>query len=218
MSLADQVARYYAARAPVYDLTAGYLEPEAESLRAPIKERYRRLFADHDALEVACGTGYWTTVIAENARLVMTTDIHPELVCLAAGRCRHQPHVTLQVADAFALEGVRSGFTAGVAILWWSHVPRGRLCEWLSVFHSKLRGGALVMFVDQLPYDAPGRRQDADGNTLETRLLPDGRSYEIVKNFPTAHEIHDLLADFTTDIRYTERPAEKSWDVVYSTR
>jgi hypothetical protein len=39
MPLADDVARYYAARAAVYDETAGYTDPEAERLRAPIKTR-----------------------------------------------------------------------------------------------------------------------------------------------------------------------------------
>ena len=215
MSLTDNVARYYAARAAVYDETAGYTDPEAEQFRAPIKDRYRAAFAGRRVLEVACGTGYWTAVIAESAEAVLGIDINPSVIRQAADRCRHLPNVAFQVADAYALEGVPGGFSAGFANWWWSHVPRQRMGAFLAALHGRLLPGALVLFADQLPYDGPARWSDGDGNTLEWRCLPDGRSFEIVKNFPSEGDIRGALAAVAQDVQYIERPAERSWTVTY---
>jgi len=217
VSHSDDVMRYYAARAAVYDETAGYTDPAAERLREPIKARYRKLFAGHDVLEVACGTGYWTAVIGETARSVLGIDIGPALVSQAQDRCKRLSNVTIQVADAYTLEGVPGGFSAAFGHWWWSHVPRERIGAFLAALHRRLLPGALVLFVDQLPYDGAVRRHDSAGNTLEQRALPDGRVFEVVKNFPTEEEVRRALAGKGTDVDYAEWPEEKSWSVRYRT-
>ncbi|MCJ7605228.1 MAG: class I SAM-dependent methyltransferase [Dehalococcoidales bacterium] len=216
MSLEDDITRYYAERADVYDETAGYFNEEAEQLRAPIKDRYRQMFRGKDVLEIACGSGYWTEVLGRVAKSVLAFDITEEIISRAVERCRTLPNVRFQIADAYTLGGVPGGFGAAVAIWWWSHVPKEKIRQFLTALHTKLAPGALVMFVDQLPYEGFIRTTDDGGNTLEVRELPDGRTFSIVKNFPAEQEIRDALADFAGDIRYTERPAEGNWEVVYT--
>jgi protein-L-isoaspartate O-methyltransferase len=218
MSLVDNITKYYAARASVYDETAGYTDRKAEGLRVPIKARYREMFSGHDVLEIACGSGYWTPVIGEVANLVLATDINPSLLSIAKDRCKHLSNVEFEIADAYTLDGVRAGFSAALGIWWWSHMPKARIRSFLSVLHSRLALGALVLFVDQLPYNEHVRRQDPDGNTLEQRSLPDGRSFEIVKNFPTEEEVTNALAGIADNVKYIERPDEKSWNVMYNTK
>ena len=218
MSLEREFADYYAARARIHDEAAGYLDEEAERLRAPIKERFRRHFAGRDVLEVACGTGYWTDVVAETANSVLATDVHASMVERARARCRDHSNVTFQVADAYDLDGVPDGFTAALAVWWWSHVPLGRLREFLSTLHGKLAPGAVVLFADELPYDRYPTRRDADGNHLEQRTLPDGRTFEVVKNFPTEEDIRRTLAGLAVHVEFEARPEENSWTVTYRTK
>ena len=213
--MSDEVARYYAARAPEYDRSAGYLDPVAEKLREPIKARLRSVLKGHDVLEIACGTGYWTEAIAPSTRSVLATDVDPRLVGLARARLASLSNVRLQVADAYSLAGVSGRFTAAYAHWWWSHVPKSRLRGFLEVLHAKLLPGAVVLFVDQLPYEHEYVRLDGQGNRLESRWLEDGRVFEVVKNFPTEAEIRAALEGIADDVRYVEYPGERSWNLTY---
>jgi protein-L-isoaspartate O-methyltransferase len=215
MSHADDVINYYNERASVYDVTAGYADPEAEKLREPIKARFRKAFRGRKVLEIACGTGYWTEVIGETAESVLAIDINRSLLEQAQKRCAHQSNVSFRVADAYTLEGVPGGFNSAFAHGWWSHIPKKNIKTFLTALHSKLTPGALVLFNDQLPYDGFYRKQDTDGNTLEQRILPNARSFMIIKNFPDKNEIKNALSGFADDIEYTQPPKEDHWEVVY---
>jgi SAM-dependent methyltransferase len=178
-----------------YDDTAGFMDPISEQLRIPIKTRYQLAFKGYKVLEIACGTGYWTEVIAKTAKSVLAIDINPSMVDIAKNRLSGVRNVNIQIADAYSLEGIPKGFTGALAIWWWSHIPKSRLQDFLLTLHTKLRPSAFVLFVDQLPtaYEGKNRHYDAEGNSLEERHLKDGRSYNIVKNFPKELEILNNL-------------------------
>ena len=217
-SSADKVKDYYAARARVYDETAGYEDPAAEQLRGPIKARYQQLLRGHSVLEIACGTGYWTEVICKTAKSVLATDVNPSMISIARKRLAWAENVQFQVADAYSLGGVQGGFSAAFAIWWWSHIPKSLLSRFLDALDSKLQAGAFVFFVDQLPtaYAAMNRRQTGTGDLVEDRVLPGGTRFQVVKNFPTEQEILNLLVDRATKILYREYPEEQSWNLCYT--
>lgn len=214
MSLMDDVKAYYAARAPVYDETAGYNDQEAEKMRPPIKARYRRIFRGRKVLEIACGTGYWTKAIADVAESILAVDIDAGMISLAQNRCKQLSNVKFQIADVYDLSEIPLTFNAAFATGWWSHIPKNRISDFLSTLHSKLEPEALVLFTDQMPYNGFVRAQDADGNILEQRVLPDCSRFMIVKNFPTQQDIMGYLKDIADDIRYTEFPKDW-WSVLY---
>jgi len=217
MSLVTDIIRYYAERAHIYARSAGILDAEAEKLREPIKARYREFFRGRNVLEIACGTGYWTAVIAETADSVFGIDINEKMIKQACRRCICFPNVQFRIADAYKLANVPGGFDSAAGFWWWSHVPRAYLRSFLSTLHTRLLPGAAVAFVDHLPYGGFKRRIGETGDTLEERKLPFGRKVYIVKNFPSEQEVRDALADRGESVAYVARITENNWEVTYRT-
>jgi demethylmenaquinone methyltransferase/2-methoxy-6-polyprenyl-1,4-benzoquinol methylase len=216
MSLVEDVLRYYAAREPEFDRSAGYLDPASEPLRAPIKTRFQTYFEGRDVLEVACGTGYWTQAIAQSAKSILSVDANPAMVAHARRRLAHLSNVRVELADAYVLAGVEGPFTGACALWWWSHIPRTLTESFLSALHRKLAPGARVLFADELPYEAPSRTFDTDGNGIEERTLSSGQKFQIVKNFPTATEMQQILAGIADDVHFVEYPQERIWNLTYT--
>ena len=89
-------------------------------MRAHVAEALR----GHTVLELACGTGYWTRLIAEVADKVVATDINPEMIAMAALRKLPADKVTLRVADAYDRPVVIGDYPAVFIGFWWSDVKR----------------------------------------------------------------------------------------------
>jgi demethylmenaquinone methyltransferase/2-methoxy-6-polyprenyl-1,4-benzoquinol methylase len=199
----DELERYYARRAPVYD--EAYLKPERQGDIAALKGELRAAFSGHDVLEVACGTGFWTEVLAGTAHSVTATDIADEMLNRARERSYPTGNVTFDTADAYSLTSIAGEFTAGFAGFWWSHVPRPLLSSFVTNFHRKIEPGGLVVFIDNTYVEGeshPIVDTDTDGNTYQRRTLKGRDEYVIVKNYPTEEELKELLGDITTELSY----------------
>lgn len=212
MALGTDMMAYYAARAPVYERI--YAKPERQGDLAVLRQQVPALLADRSVLEIACGTGYWTQYVGPVARRVVATDANEEVLAIA--RRKGLPNVTWQRADAFSLAEVPGPFSGGLAAFWWSHLRRDQQATFLEGWHRKLAPGARVVLMDNgyVPGSStPIARCDADGNTYQQRLLPDGSTHEVLKNFPTEAELRQALADYATDITYQALPYY--WLVTY---
>ena len=64
--------KYYASRAAEYERI--FDKPERQSDLARLRKDIPALFKGERVLEIACGTGYWTPLIAEQAESVLATD------------------------------------------------------------------------------------------------------------------------------------------------
>ena len=63
---------YYRRRAGEYE--AFYAKPERQADLLLLKKKIAEILKRARVLEIACGTGYWTTVIASAAESVTATD------------------------------------------------------------------------------------------------------------------------------------------------
>lgn len=185
---------YYRQRAPIYERV--YAKPERQADLRAMEAALPARFAGRRVLEVATGTGWWTPHGARDAARWLATDLNPETLAVAATKplpaC-----VELRVADAWTLAEVGDEtFDAAFAGFWWSHVPLQRLAGWLDTLHARLDPGARVVMLDNhfvAGSSTPISRRDADGNTYQQRTLDDGRSHEVMKNFPTADQAFAAL-------------------------
>jgi len=186
----DKLAAYYAQRAAEYERI--YAKPERQADLAALRARIGALFAGERVLELACGTGYWTEVIASSAAQVTAIDVNEEVLRIAGTKSYPENRVTFVSGDCYALpkEGRRHG--ALFAGFWWSHVPLGRMDAFLDMAVRSVAPGALIAFLDNRYVDGSSTtvsRHDADGNTFQARKLDDGSTHEVLKNFPAEDEL-----------------------------
>jgi SAM-dependent methyltransferase len=185
---------YYRRRAAVYE--AIYLRPERQPDLSKIGQELRRGLRARRVLEIACGTGYWTQHIAQTAASVVATDLAEETLQIARAKAYPAGRVRFEIADAYALGPELGTFDAAFAGFWWSHVPLGRIEEFLRSLHARLEGGARVMLLDNRYVEGsstPIAELDADGNSYQLRPLPDGSRLRVLKNFPSEAELRARL-------------------------
>jgi demethylmenaquinone methyltransferase/2-methoxy-6-polyprenyl-1,4-benzoquinol methylase len=203
--MGSRLVEYYAQRAAEYERI--YARPERQADLATLRSHLTRLLTGHDVLELACGTGYWTLLLAPVVRSILATDVSQEALTVARAKTYPAGRVTFAQLDAYHPAGAPGRFTAAFAGFWWSHVPRERLAAFLGAVHRRLGVRALVAFLDNryvVGSSTPVSRTDERGNTYQVRALADGRTYEVLKNFPAPAELLSALAGAATDSSLTE--------------
>jgi demethylmenaquinone methyltransferase/2-methoxy-6-polyprenyl-1,4-benzoquinol methylase len=185
---------YYRRRAGEYE--AFYSKPERQADLLLLKKKIAEILKRARVLEIACGTGYWTTVIASAAETVTATDLAEEPMSIARAKPYPKKNVTFVEADAYALPESLGRFGAAFAGFWWSHVPRERIAAFVASLHARLEPGATVLLLDNLYVEGnstPISEIDTAGNTYQRRALADGSTFRVMKNFPSKDELRSLL-------------------------
>ena len=218
MSIEASMAGYYAGRANEYERI--YQKPERQADLQRLHRFVGDTFAGKDVLEVACGTGYWTEILARCAASVVATDINDEVLAIARAKDMGRGtldvgrKVTFRKEDAYApspaLPPTPSSspasrqFNAGLSAFWWSHIRKSRLREFLRGFHRVLSPGARVVFMDNAYVEGsstPVSRTDEQGDTYQIRRLDDGSVHEVLKNFPSEPELRAVVEGLASDVR-----------------
>lgn len=196
---------YYARRAAEYEKI--YDKPERQADLARLRNDIPALFKGERVLEIACGTGYWTPLIAQQAKSVLAVDYNEETLAIARSKKYPEGNVRFERADAYALPDWPEQFSACYAGFWWSHVPLARLDAFLNGLQARLKPGARVAFMDNRYAEGSSTaisRKDPQGNTYQRRRLADGSSHEVLKNFPTGAELRARLGRFGTELTFSE--------------
>ena len=196
--LLEEQQAYYRARAPEYDdwwFKRGRHERPPEVRRAWAAE-VAALDAALDAfdprgavLELAAGTGLWTSRLVRSATSVTAVDASPEVLELNRDGIGGGAPVEYVVADLFDWEPPRR-YDVVFFSFWISHVPPGRFEDFWALVDRALAPGGRVHLIDNAP---PRDGNDAEGG-VSRRELADGRTWDIVKRYWAPDELRDRLA------------------------
>jgi demethylmenaquinone methyltransferase/2-methoxy-6-polyprenyl-1,4-benzoquinol methylase len=149
-----------------------------------------------DVLELACGPGTWTPMLAKRATTLTAVDASPEMLALAA---RSAPRARFIEADLFTWEpdrrydGVFFGF-------WISHVPEERFDAFWALVARALKPEGRVVFVDDGFRSADELVYGEDSERIRRRLN-DGSEFNVVKVAHEPQALENRLRALGWDVR-----------------
>lgn len=76
--------KYYSERAGEYEEI--YQKPERQDDLNKLKRILKEIFRDKSVYEIACGTGYWTRVISNTAKIIRASDINGPVLEIARSK------------------------------------------------------------------------------------------------------------------------------------
>ena len=204
----NPVIAYFDSIAAHYDNAAGdYSEEQLEDLDEA-REQLGTLLTGHRILELGCGTGAWTEVLAEVADSVVAVDASAAMLDLARMHGEDLDNVEYRLADVLALPDdlvdPDNKFTAVFMAGLWAHLTREQQDALLLVLKKRLgKDVLLVLFDDNYVEEesATVARTDLLGNTHEFQVDADGQRHEVVKNYPTDSFLRKRLDKVAREIK-----------------
>ena len=181
--LLERQMAYYELRASDYGDLSHPDRPAGGLLPSPLtKAAIESMHPEGDVLELACGPGAATAVLASSAKTLTAVDSSPTM--LARNQAVNDAtNVTFVEADMFEWEHPQT-YDFVFFAAWLSHVPETHFESFWSRLRGWLRDGGRVGFIDE--DDRATNRDEVrlvGGTPVATRTLRDGRRYEIVKKF-----------------------------------
>jgi demethylmenaquinone methyltransferase/2-methoxy-6-polyprenyl-1,4-benzoquinol methylase len=184
--LLREQAAYYRARAGEYDQ-----EYENSDELSALESLTEGLPLRGDVLELACGTGQWTRLMAGRGLRVTAVDGSPEMIAKASERVAGLGVEFLEV-DLFDWRAPRRFDTVFFGF-WLSHVPPERFAGFWRMVGDALRPGGSACFIDSGPGDM-ANEQVLTAHSVR-RHLDDGTEHRVVKLFHDPPGLTQALAE-----------------------
>ena len=200
----NELKQYYSLRAQEYEQIYRRNDPVRQGEQAALAVAMQEAIKNRRVLEVACGTGFWTHVVAEVAEHVIAVDIAPEMLAISQAKALPPNRVEFHQGDAYALASVPGTCNAGLSCFWFSHIPKSRLAEFLSGLHLRLGTGAIVFLADNVYISSLGGElitRPGSEDTFKLRSLVNGEKYEVLKNYYDAEQLQSILEPRSNELR-----------------
>jgi SAM-dependent methyltransferase len=198
----QNVAKYYALLGEAVE--DKYLEPDMDEDIDDMSIHLGTLLAGHTVLELGCGTGFWTEVVAESALSVTALDINANLVDIARERGMAEGKVSFRVADALDLPEDIGKYTAVLVSFLWSHLNKKEQEQLLATLKKHLGKDVLLVLLDDSfveGFSETIARTDADGTTYEILTTPEGERIEVPKSYQSDSALRKRLGNVGKEIK-----------------
>jgi len=199
----QRLVEYYSRRAREYE--AIYYRPdgvrrdELEHASAVMTETMR----GRRALELACGSGYWTALLAPVVSSLHAVDASEQMLYEAQQKTLPDGVVTFSQGDVYETSSIAGSYDAGFANFWLSHVPKSLLPSFLADFNTRVGGGAVMFFMDNCNvsgYGGENVHREGSEDTYKRRMLADGTTRDIIKNYFGRDELQRLFSPFADEL------------------
>lgn len=204
----NPVVAYFDSVAEYYDnASADYCEEQLEDLDEA-HEQIATLLAGHRILELGCGTGGWTEVLAETAESVLAIDASAAMLEQARNHGEQLANVEYRQADALDLPAdLASGggkFSAVFMAGLWAHLTRDQQDRLLAGLKQRVGKDVLLVIFDDDYVEGERAtivRTDQQGNTYEYLEDADGNRHELPKSYPTDSALRKRLGAVGREIK-----------------
>lgn len=207
--LADQVAYY---RAVAHEYGTHSLPFAGGAELAAALDRFR---PTGDVLDLACGTGKWTSRLLTHARTITAVDASPEMLAIASARV-DSDRVRFVCADIFRWKP-DDRFDVVFFGFWLSHVPHERFGSFWALVADCLKPGGRVFFVDD-NYRTPDELVEGAASSTIRRRLNDGTEHRAVKVPHQPAELEQWLAEIGWAVTVTPTTGPFYWGTGRPTR
>jgi len=129
--------------------------------------------ADSEALEIGCGTGAFSRLLAQRFRRVLALDLSPRMIETAREQSRQYPNIDFQVADAKTFELTPEHFGCVVSIATLHHLPLEQI---LVKMKAALKAGGTLAVLDLF------QNEGAADTLTAAWALPVSAGLRVIKN------------------------------------
>lgn len=201
--MSSNLASYYHERANEYERV--YAKPERQTDIGRSIDLIQDLFRDKEVLEIACGTGFWTSYISDVARSLLAIDVNKSVIDIALKKNFSNPAVKFEITDFYDFRAAKKYESLFGGFIW-SHIPKQDLNHFYKTVNNLASKDGRIVLMDNFYVEGsnlPITRTDGQGNTFQTRSLSDGSIHEVLKNFATEAYFRETLSGLGTDIGFT---------------
>lgn len=190
--------KYYQQRAREYEGIYFREDPVRQKEQLALAEALQKFLKGKKVIEIASGTGFWTTYLSQTAKEIIGTDIAPEVLEIARQKAYKCP-VTFKIEDAYNLSFAPKSFDGALANFWFSHVPKSKLEDFFTGLHRVLKKNSAIFIADNTYVPEYGGKlitKKGEQDTYKLRTLKDGSEHLILKNYPTPEDLQTFFKKF----------------------
>ena len=192
----EQTREYYSRRAAEYEQIYYREMPERRKEIDDEAIFVKNLASGCDVLDLACGTGYWTQIMADTAKSIVALDLSWEMLH-QAGKKEYRYVPSFVQADLERLPVAVREFDLVTLGFWFSHQSKQDYEAFFDRIVRPLRPGGRIWLIDNNP-PAEGPMVDSayvdeHGNNYKQRFLDSGDQFVILKNYFERSDLEDVF-------------------------